>query len=548
MKPNRMLLGAASALFTVQVMAGQAIFYVTEEGSAVRDLAVTVDGQKKLVSSSGFVVFDISEGQHKVELSKFGEWMGEFEFDTANSKENAEVQVDMVGGEAMPEVNVYTPGKEDAVAVGQLSGYLQSAETGGPVAGARVAINGTEQAVMTDDNGYFSFELPRGEYALTVNHPNYGKRDISSVRVMSSVNTGVNLTMSMSGEGMIEEVVAVGSYIPSTVTAQQRDASAVLDAIGSEQFSRFGDSDAASALKRVTGVTIADGKYAVVRGLNERYTSVLFNGGMIPSPDPTRRVVPLDIFPSGIISSVNVEKTAIANRPADAAGATIDILTGEAPEEFEGKLSLSVAYKDGTTGESVLTQDTSGMEVFGIGGSDRDLSSVAKNSSGAVTGAEGAELLDLSQWNTNEKTLPPNFNIEASVGDQIGEYDAGNLSYKVTGRYSNEWDYTKTDKATYVGVTTTEFEEGDEYIEYRATNLIDLSAGATLSLVSDNYTINSNTLLLRQTQADNIEEAGIRGENRNFSREYEFSCMRWATRPPWRLCRPIVLSNPAATK
>ncbi len=523
MKPNRMLLGAASALFTVQVMAGQAVFYVTEEGSAVRDLAVSVDGQKKLVSSSGFVVFDIGDGSHKVELSKFGEWMGEFEFDTTDSSQNAEVQVEMIAGEAMPDINVYTPGQEEAVALGQLSGFLQSAETGGPVAGARVSVDGTEQAVMTDEDGFFSFELPRGEYSVKVNHPNYGEQGVNSVRVMGNVNTGVNLTMSMSGDGMIEEVVAVGSYIPSTAVAQQRDASTVLDAIGSEQFSRFGDSDAASALKRVTGVTVADGKYAVVRGLNERYTSVLFNGGMIPSPDPTRRVVPLDIFPSGVISSVNVEKTAVANRPADAAGATIDILTGEAPEEFEGKLSVSVAYKDGTTGESVLTQDTSGMEVFGLGSSDRDLSSAAKNSTGAVTGAEGAELLDLSQWDASEKTLPPNFSIEGSMGDLIGEYDLGNLSYKVTGRYSNEWDYTETDKATYVGVSTTEFEEGDEYIEYRATNLIDLSAGATLSLVADDYSINSNTLLLRQTQADNIEEAGVRGEDRNFTREYEFS-------------------------
>ena len=85
MKLNPILLGAASALFTVQVMAGQAVFYVTEEGSAVRDLAVTVDGKKKLVSSSGFVVFDIENGDHKVELSQYGEWLGEFNFETENS-------------------------------------------------------------------------------------------------------------------------------------------------------------------------------------------------------------------------------------------------------------------------------------------------------------------------------------------------------------------------------------------------------------------------------------------------------------------------------
>ncbi len=522
MKPTRVLLAAASSLFVSQLMAGEAVLYITEDGSAVRDLAVSIDGQKKLVGASGFVVFDIEKGNHKVELSKYGEWLGEFDFSTAGSSQNAEVQVELVGGEPMSEVNVYTPGQEEAPAVGQLSGYLQSDETGGPVSGARISVAGTEMAMMTDADGFFSFELPRGEYALNIAHPNYGKRDIASVRVMSNVNTGVNMTMSMSGNGVIEEVVAVGSYIPSTAVSQQRDASAVLDAIGSEQFSRFGDSNAAAALKRVTGVTIADGKYAVVRGLNERYTSVLFNGGMIPSPDPTRRVVPLDLFPSGIISAVNVEKTSIANRPSDAAGATIDIITQDAPEEFEGKISVSLGYNDATTGKSATTQETSGMELFGFGSSDRDLSSAAKNLNTNLAGAEGADLLKLSQLKTKNTTMSPDLSVELSLGDLIGEYEAGNLAYKIIGRYSNGWEYTEEDRANYEAVGS-DIAETNEYIRYRAVNLIDLSAGGTLSLIADNYTLNSHTLMLRQAQADSIEEAGVRGEYRNFTVEREYT-------------------------
>ena len=523
MKPTRVLLTAASTLFVSQVMAGEAVFYITEDGTSMADVAVTVDGTKQLVGKSGFVTFDINSGTHSVELTQYGEWVGDFEFATQANAENAEIQVEVLGGEALEEVLVYTPGQEEAPALGQISGYLESDETGGAVTGARIAITGTEQAVMTDEEGFFAFELPRGEYDVTIAHPNYGKRDVSGVRVMSNVNTGVNLTMSMSGDGVIEEVVAVGSYIPSTATAQQRDATAVLDAIGSEQFSRFGDSDAASALKRVTGVTVADGKYAVVRGLNERYTSVLFNGAMVPSPDPTRRVVPLDLFPAGVISSVNVEKTAISNRPSDAAGATIDVLAKSAPEEFEGKLSVSLGYADGTTGESVRTQTTSGMEVLGFGSSDRDLSDSAKASDGPIAGADGANLLDLSQWETEKVTMSPDVSVELSLGDMIAEYDMGTLSYKVTGRYSNEWEYTKSDRANYGSLSATTSQEADEYIQQRAVNLIDLSFGGTLSLVSDNYTVNYNTLMLRQTQADSIEEVGVRGEDRYFVVEREYT-------------------------
>src|SRR5690606_18781010 len=438
MKATRVLLGAASYLVAAQLLAGEAVFYITEDGSAVRDLAVSVNGQKKLIGSSGFVTFDIGSGNYRVELSKYGEYVGEFDFTANSSKENAEIQVELIGGEAVADVNLYVPGDEATPALGQLSGFIQSDETGGGVAGASVVVNGTEQAIVTDDKGYFSLELPRGDYSLVIAHPNYGKRDVKSVRVMGNVNTGLNLTLSMSGDGMIEEVVAVGSYIPSTATAQQRDSSAVLDAIGAEQFSRFSDTNAAAALKRVTGVSIADGKYAVVRGLNERYTSVLLNGGMIPSPDPTRRVVPLDIFPSGIVKSLNVEKTAIANRPPDASGATIDILTKTAPDEFEGKVSVTLGYNDITTGNSVLTQDRSGAEYFGYGSSNRDLSGEAKNFTGETTGSAGANLLNLSQLKTMKSTMTPDTRVEVEVGDRIAETSTGTVPYNLSGRYYNK--------------------------------------------------------------------------------------------------------------
>lgn len=528
MKPTRVLLTAATSLLASNLMAGEAVFYVTEDGNAMRDIAVSVNGQKQLVNSAGFAKFDIPAGAHRVELSQFGEWVGEFDFDTASAEENAEVQVDIVGGEAMPDVKVYLPGQVDAMAVGQISGTLISDETGGPVSGARIAIEGTDQAVMTDENGEFAFELPRGEYALTIAHPNYGKRDVTGLRVMSGVTTGVNMTMSMSGNGTIEEVVAVGSYIPSTVTAQERDASGVLDAIGSEQMSRFGDSSAASALKRVTGVTISGGKYAIVRGLNERYTSVLFNGAMLPSPDPTRRVVPLDIFPSAIISSLNVTKTGSANNPVDSAGATIDILSKEAESERAGKIKVSLGYLDGTTGESARVQKTSGLEVLGIGSSDRDLSGKAKalksvSSSENVTGLEGAKLLDLSQWKTEDVTIKPNTSLEGSFGDVIGNYDIGEVSYKATARYSNKWNREYQKRATYTPVDANgNVEEQSEYYEDRVSNDIDLSSALVFSLMGDNYSVNSNTMLLRNTQQESNEQLGLFGEYRTFEKNLDY--------------------------
>lgn len=515
MKPNRLWLAVASSLMASQLMAGEAVFYVTEEGEAVRDLAVSVNGQKKLVGKSGFVSFTVDGGSHTVELSKYGEFWGEFDFETANADQNAEIQVEMIGGEALPEVNVYTPGNEEVVALGQISGYLMSDDTGGAIAGARVSVEGTEQGVVTDEDGFFSFELARGEYNLLIADPNYGQRDVSAVRVMANVNTGVNLNMSLDGEGVIEEVVAVGSYIPSTATAQERDSSAVLDSIGSEQMARFGDSNAASALKRVAGVTIAGGKYVVARGLNERHTSIMLNGASLPSPDPSRRVVPLDIFPSSTLDGINVQKTMTPNLYADSTGSTVMLTTKKFPSEFEGKISAKVGYTDGLTFESRTLQQSQSLDFLGFGSTgDRELPGVAKGlrSDTADQAYANSVAQDMSSnLTTEDRTVLPDVSLEVSAGNTLIDNNDISLGYTASIKYSNEWAKQDGEMATNNisgGQTVTD----DEFDYTRTMNDINLGMALSLGLIHGESEYSSNTMLLRQTQASTTRKAGVGGD------------------------------------
>ncbi|MDF1763757.1 MAG: TonB-dependent receptor, partial [Oleibacter sp.] len=498
-------------------------FYVTEDGRPVNNVAINLDDKKVLVSPQGFATFDLSKGQYDAEFTQLSVGVGKTDF-TVGDGERVEVFVEILGGEAVAEVAVVGTNAE-----GKIAGKLNSQDTGGTVSGARVSIAGSELGAVTNDDGTFVFSAPVGEYTLDVSDPNYSNKQVRGVQSMASAPVNLALSVSLSGNGTIEEVVAVGTYIPDSAVSQQRDASGVLDAIGAEQFSRYGDSNAASALKRVTGVSVSGGKYAVVRGLNERYTSILYNGAMLPSPDPTRRVVPLDLFPSGVISSLNVEKSARAIRPADSAGATIDIISREAPSESQGKLSLSLGYIDGTTGESVNMQEQQGLELFGFGSSDRELSAdaeaLAKEAiARSVNGEEAAQLLELDQWKTKKQTLNPDMSAELSYGNLIKAFDIGRLSFKTTGRYSNKWDLTDIDRAQYQPIgRDLGVQESDEYIERRAVNNIDLSGGLSFSLLGNSYGVTSNTLMLRQTQAESKESLGVRGENRAFTVERDYS-------------------------
>ena len=157
-------------------------------------------------------------------------------------------------------------------------------------------------------------------------------------------------------EEAIEEVVAVGTRLKGTATAvleERKNQAFVADILGAEQISRTGDSDAASALRRVTGLTLVDGKFIYVRGLGERYSSTQLNGAAVPSPDPTRNVIPLDLFPSDIIESLSVQKSYSPSMPASFGGGNVDIRLKSIPTQFIFNVSGSLGFNTENSGDAL---------------------------------------------------------------------------------------------------------------------------------------------------------------------------------------------------
>lgn len=498
------LLATAVAMASHSVMAGEAVFYITEDGQAVNNISVTVDGKKKLVGKNGFVTFDLGGGKHSVELSQFGEWAGEFEFN-ASAKQNAEIQVEMIGGEAVPEISVFTPGQEQQVALGKVSGFLESDETGGGVEGARISVEGTELSTITNGEGYYELEIPRGEYTLNVAHPNYGNREVKNLRVIANVATNVNLNMSMSGDSMIEEVVAVGSYIPSTATAQERDSSAVLDAIGSEQMSRFGDSSAASALKRVAGVSVVGGQYAVVRGMAGRYVSSMLNGSLMPSTDPMKRDVPLDLFPANVLGSIDIQKSFTPNLPGDSTGGSILMTTKGLPSEETSKLSISLGGNSRTTFNDAITYEGGGSDYLGIDDGTRELPSIAdKLSDGGkksinycpnpaicISDSDAVKLGKSFEntWDTKQKGVQPDFGFSYSFSKFNTMFGYEMPSYGAVS-YKSSTD-VRHDAVVSDGSTSGTYQ--------RSKYKVDLTGYYVTGIEEPDYSFISKTTLLRKT-------------------------------------------------
>ena len=166
-----------------------------------------------------------------------------------------------------------------------------------------------------------------------------------------------------------DEVVVVGRFIPTP----QRATSQVASFLQPEDLVRQGDSNAALALTRVSGISIVGGKFAYVRGLGDRYSSALLNGSPLPSPQPLRRTVPLDLFPSSVLNDITVQKTYSPNYPGEFGGGVIDLRTLRSPAENFFNVKLGTSFNTESTFERAIFVRGGDRDTLGYDDGTRDI-------------------------------------------------------------------------------------------------------------------------------------------------------------------------------
>lgn len=175
---------------------------------------------------------------------------------------------------------------------------------------------------------------------------------------------------------VMEELLVTGGRLMSgaeSLAVERQEAAVATDLLGADQISRIGDSTVALALTRVPGVTLVDDKFIFVRGLGERYSSTTLNGAMVPSPDLSRNVLPLDIIPTSIVESLAVQKVPSADKPAAFGGGSVDVRTTGIPDGL--LFSLELGTGTNTASEELLTYVGGADDKFGTDDGSRALSS-----------------------------------------------------------------------------------------------------------------------------------------------------------------------------
>jgi len=313
---------------------------------------------------------------------------------------------------------------------GKLTGTITDGGTGEALIGVTITLKQADKAdpvasTMTDIDGKFIIEADAGTYELQVEYIGYQTKSITDIEIKDNQSTPVAISLSEPAKNQIEEVVIRGSLKKETINAlytAQKNSAAVSDGISADVIRKSPDRSTGEVLKRVSGTTIQDNKFVIVRGLTDRYNTALVDNAILPSTEPNRKAFSFDIIPSSMIDNIIITKSGTPDLPGDFAGGVINILTKEIPDENYNSISIGTGFNTASTGRNFKSGYRSSTDFLGFDNGDRKLPSSIPSSEkmAAINPTVKESIPLLSALNNNfeikEHTALPQMNIQAGLG------------------------------------------------------------------------------------------------------------------------------------
>jgi outer membrane receptor protein involved in Fe transport len=324
----------------------------------------------------------------------------------------------------------------------------------------------------------------------------------------------------------LEEVIVEGRQqsAAEAVIEERINQEVVADIVSSEQISRVGDSSVSLALRRLPAVTVVGDQYIYVRGLGERYSSTTLNGAYVPSPDLTRNVIPLDLFPAEIVDTLSVQKGYSPDKPAAFGGGSVDIRTRGIPDRLVLDFEVGTGWNtdsddDGLTypggdddkwGTDDGTRELPAAITTAINDFQGDLSPAgifnALNRDGEFHTIGEAQQINreiATSLNRNldfqEKSLDPDLSVEGVVGnswtvDEAGDWTIGALALA---DYENTWRNRERINRS------ASFPDTDIDRTQRTTNQVTLTGSLAFGIdYADEHEVQATGIFLRNTDDD----------------------------------------------
>jgi outer membrane receptor protein involved in Fe transport len=313
---------------------------------------------------------------------------------------------------------------------GIVRGTVIDDATGETIIGANVVIAGTSTGTATDLDGQFSIETAPGVYELAITYISYQTLTISKVVLKPDEVTLLGEIRLKEDQVNLGEVIVTAEAIKTTEIALltvKKKSAVMMDGISSAKMEMIGDATAVEAAKRVTGVSVEDGKYVYVRGLGDRYSKTTLNNMDIPGLDPDKNSLQMDIFPTNLIDNIVVSKNFTADMPADFTGGLVNVQTKDFPEKKIFSISVGTTYNpDMHFNPDYLTYNGGSTDFLGFDDGTRALPEGAKARK-IPTPISGASKEEVSEFigrfspelGARRQTSPMDFSAGISLGNQI---------------------------------------------------------------------------------------------------------------------------------
>nr|WP_315145024.1 TonB-dependent receptor [uncultured Flavobacterium sp.] len=302
-----------------------------------------------------------------------------------------------------------------------ITGTVIEESTGKPLPGVLVVIKGTKLATLTDAQGKFYFrKMEAGKYELEFSFFSFSTKIVSDVEVIDKEATVLNVSLAeMNGvldEVVVKTVKAKAESVQSLLT-MQKNSIRVSDGISAESIKRTPDRTTSDVLRRISGTSIQDNKFVIVRGLNDRYNTTYLNGSPLPSTEPDKKAFSFDIFPANMLDNLVINKTASPDLPGEFAGGIIEINTKSTPEKDFQSITVGAGYNTITTNKTKFeandvktalpsyfpnSADFIALQSLKTESSIQQIATLAKNYQ--------------TDWSVDEGKFDPNTNFQFTLG------------------------------------------------------------------------------------------------------------------------------------
>ncbi len=342
---------------------------------------------------------------------------------------------------------------------GKITGKIINGKTGEPLIGASITLEPINKTVASDLNGAYSFSgLTPGTYSVTATYVSFSKKIIADIAVAADQPTTLAIALDEPSSSSTQEVVVrtrINRENVNTLLSVQKNSTSVSDGVSAETIRKTPDRNTSDVLKRVSGASIQDDRFVIIRGLNDRYNAAFLNGAPLPSSESDRKAFAFDIFPSNILDNLVIYKTASPDMSGEFAGGLINISTKSIPTQNFTTLSLGLGFNTISTFKDRTDYTGGKWDFLGIDDGTRKLpSQIPGLSEFKALSGDPAKRASYAQyfsnnWALKSKQALPYASLQFTKGLNIERKGKDFLGMLFSLTYSKSPSYTEGERNTF---------------------------------------------------------------------------------------------------